>query len=418
MRILLAIHNTYTDATSGAAQSMRILMQWLSDGGHQCRVLGTARFDAKPPDRIDDHLAELEVPLQRNPPSKVFMRSVKKPANIVVGRPTVDFVLDEVPVTMLMTKAQPGSAAERFESQQFLFLLDEIFQHFRPDLLITYGGHAVVQEAMRRGRTHGATTVFSLHNRGYEDRNFFTHVDHVLTSSPFLSDLYHQAIGLYSTGIEPPIDWSEVEAPDDLRKYVTFVNPSLQKGAMLFARLADLLGESRPDIPILIVQSAIGAGSLNAIAGLDFTKYPHVMAAPATTQPSTYFALTRILLVPSAVNEAFGRVAAEAMINGIPVLVSDRGALPQTVGDAGRVIPLPSWMTETTTQLPTAEEASPWFDSLCELWDDQEAYRRASETARAAAVRRYGESVMRRRYMEYFASIEAGSAGPLFDRRP
>jgi hypothetical protein len=73
-------------------------------------------------------------------------------------------------------------------------------------------------------------------------------------------------------------------------------------------------------------------------------------------------------------------------------------------------------MTETTTQLPTAEEASPWFDAICELWDDQEAYRRASETARAAGVRRYSESVMHRRYMEYFASIEAGSAGPLFDR--
>jgi hypothetical protein len=29
MRMLLAIHNAYTDHTSGAALSMRILMQWL-----------------------------------------------------------------------------------------------------------------------------------------------------------------------------------------------------------------------------------------------------------------------------------------------------------------------------------------------------------------------------------------------------
>src|SRR5262245_35819111 len=179
MRILLAIHNAYTDATSGAAHSMRILMQWLAEGGHQCRVLGTARFDARPPDSIDDHLAELGVALQRNPPSKAFVRSVKKPANMVVGRPTVDFVLDGVPVKMLLTRAEKGSPAERFDAQQFLFLLDEIFQHFRPELLITYGGHAVVQEAMRRGQAYGATTVFSLRNRGYEDRRYFTHVDHV-----------------------------------------------------------------------------------------------------------------------------------------------------------------------------------------------------------------------------------------------
>ena len=127
----------------------------------------------------------------------------------------------------------------------------------------------------------------------------------------------------------------------------------------MFARLADMLGSRRPDIPILVVQSAAGAGGLNAIHGLDFGRYPHIMAAPATPRPADFFALTRILLVPSVFREPFGRVAAEALINGIPPLVSDRGALPETVGDAGRVLPLPAWMTESTTELPTVEEASP-----------------------------------------------------------
>lgn len=416
MRILLAIHNAYTDATSGAAQSMRILMQWLSEGGHDCRVLATARFDAKPPDSIDDHLALLDVPLQRNPPSKAFVRSVKKPANMVVGRPTIDFTIDNVPVTMLLTKAETGSPAERFEAQQLLFLLDNLLQQFAPDVLLTYGGHQVVQEAMRRARSCGATTVFSVRNRGYDDRRFFEHVDHAFTSSPFLSERYREAIGLRSTGIEPPIDWSDVEAPGGLRRFVTFVNPSPAKGAMLFARLADMLGSARPDIPMLIVQSATGAGSLNAIPGIDFRKYPQIMVAPATPRPADFFALTRILLVPSAVAESFGRVAAEAMINGIPALVSDRGALPETVGEAGRVIPLPSWMTEHTTQLPTADEARPWFDAICELWDDEEAYLRASVVAREVARRCYSEVVMRRRYLEYFASLQRGPAAPLFDR--
>jgi len=416
MRILLAVHNAYTDHTSGAAHSIRILMQWLADGGHDCRVLGTARFDAKPPDSIDSHLAALDVPLQRRAASKTFVRSVKKPANTLVGRPTVDFALNGVSVTMLLTKATEGSAAERLEMEQFLFLLDDLLRQFAPDVLVTYGRHAAVQEAMRRARERRITTVFTLRNHGYEDRRYFEHVDQVFTCSPYLSEVYRQRIGLLSAGVESPIDWAEVEAPDDLRRFVTFVNPTPRKGALMFARLADMLGSRRPDIPILVVQSAASAGGLNAIHGLDFGRYPHIMAAPATPRPADFFALTRILLVPSVFHEPFGRVAAEALINGIPTLVSDRGALPETVGDAGRVIPLPSWMTETTTQLPTAEEASPWFDSICELWDDPEAYRRASEIARAAAVRRYSESVMRQRYMEYFAAIEAGSAGLLFDQ--
>ena len=413
MRILLAIHNAYTDSTSGAAHSMRILMQWLTEGGHDCRVLSTARFDARPPDNLDRHLAELDVPLRRSAPSKTFVRSVRKPANTVVGRPTVDFTLAGVPVTMLLTRGLPGSEADRFECEQFLFAFDRAVDHFKPDVLVTYGGHSVVQEAMSRARRRGILTVFSLRNYGYEDRVYYRHVDHVFTCSPYLSETYRQRIGLRSTGIESPIDWSEVEAPADMRRFVTFVNPSLPKGSMMFARLAEMLGATRPDIPILVVQSATSGGHLNAIPGLDFGKYPHIMAAPATPRPADFFALTKILLVPSAFQEPFGRVAAEALINGLPPVVSDRGSLPQTVRGAGRVLPLPAWLTDQTRELPTREEAQPWFDAICGLWDDESAYAAAAELARSTGERWYGEAIMRQRYLDFFASLTGSAA--LFD---
>jgi glycosyltransferase involved in cell wall biosynthesis len=413
MRILLAIHNAYTDSTSGAAQSMRILMQWLNQGGHECRVLATARFDARPPDDLDAHLAALDVPLHRRPAAKAFVRSVRKPANTVVGRPTVDFTLESVPVTMLLTRAKSSSPAEQFEIDQFFFLLEDVFHQFRPDLLLTYGGHPVVIEAMRRAKRRGVRCVFSLRNQGYDNRKYFDHVDHVFTTSPYLTEIYRRKIGLRSVGIDSPIDWADAEAPEEMRRFVTFVNPSLAKGAMLFARLADMLGARRPDIPILVVQSATKAGQLNAIPGIDFGKYPHIMVAPATPRPADFFALTRILLVPTVVDESFGRVAAEALINGIPPLVSDRGALPQTLHGAGRVIPLPAWLTDTSQMLPSVSEAQPWFDAVCELWDDAGAYAEASARARETAERWYSEPVMRQRYLDYFASLEAGS--PLFD---
>jgi glycosyltransferase involved in cell wall biosynthesis len=406
MRILLAVHNAYTDHTSGAAHSMRILMQWLQRSGHDCRALATARFDGKPPDDLNAHLSQLGVPLRRSPPSKAFVRSVRKPANMVVGCPTADFTLEGVPVTMLLTRAKAGSPASRFDAEQFLFILDDVLQQFQPDLLLTYGAHQVVQEAMRRARTRRITTLFTVRNFGYEDRRYFEHADHVFTCSPYLSAVYRKEIGLRSTGLESPIEWAEVEAPDDLRRFVTFVNPTPQKGALMFARLADMLGSRRPDIPILVVQSASGAGSLNAIQGLDFGRYPHIMAAPATPRPADFFALTRILLVPSVFREPFGRVAAEALINGIPPLVSDRGALPETVRGAGRVLPLPSWMTEFTTELPTVQEAQPWFDAVCDLWDNERAYAAASEQAREVARRWYDEAVVRQAYVDYLGALD------------
>lgn len=46
-----------------------------------------------------------------------------------------------------------------------------------------------------------------------------------------------------------------------------------------------------------------------------------------------------IVLVPSQ-HEGFGRTALEAVSFGVPTIVSDRGALPEVVGEAGLVIPL------------------------------------------------------------------------------
>ena len=413
MRILLAIHNAYTDHTSGAAHSMRILMQWLRDAGHDVSVLCTARFDAKAPSNLLQHLSDHGLSVRRTPPPKAFVRSSRRASNLGPGRPILEFTLHDVPVTMLWTSAPPNTPAERFEAEQFLFTLDQRFAPQPPDVLLAYGGHPAVHQGMRQARERKIRTVFTLRNYGYEDRRYFEHADHVFTTSPYLSEFYRERIGLRSIGIDSPIDWSEVEAPEEMRRFVTFVNPSLAKGAMVFARIADTLGARRPDIPILVVQSASSAGQLNAIPGIDFRKYPQIMAAPATPRPADFFALTRLLLVPSVFAEPFGRVAAESLINGIPVLVSNRGALPQTVGDGGLVLPIPHSITPDSRELPSEEEIRPWLDAICELWDDDERYRAAAARARATAAGRYDEAVMRARYRTYFESL--GPPERLFD---
>jgi hypothetical protein len=80
------------------------------------------------------------------------------------------------------------------------------------------------------------------------------------------------------------------------------------------------------------------------------------------------------------------------------------------------MLPLPSWLDETSTALPSVAEAQPWFDAVCDLWDDRDAYDRASKRARQVARRRYGEDVMRERYLAYFASL--GKGRQLFEPAP
>ena len=403
MRFLLAIHTAYTDHRSGAAHSMRIMTEWLAASGHECRVLATARFDGLDLD-ANAHLAALGVPVKRLPPSKEAGGGY---------RPTVQFDWHGVPVTMIMTRERDPRKSDKNEERQLLRLLNIVAERYRPDLVYTYGSFAVVREMMKHARQRGIVTVFSLRNHGYNDRRYYQNVDHVLTTSPYLTDLYRRTIGLRSTGIASPIAWSEVEAPAEGRSFVTFVNPSPQKGLFFFARLAQMLGELRADIPMLVVQSAIDASLLVSLPGIDLTRFPQLVASPSLTEPADIFSVTKILLVPSVFEEPFGRVAAEAMINGVPPIVSDRGGLPGTVGDGGIILPLPSWLTETERRLPSAEEVGPWYDAIVRLWDDPAAYAAASARASAAARRLYDEAALRRRYIDYFTTLPAGAS--LFD---
>lgn len=387
---------------------MRTIVELLASAGHECRVLCTARFDARPPESVEGHLAEQGVEWETYSEPTRLISSGSAP------RRMLKFHLNGVRALMVQTRHNNFKAPDRDESEQFITLARRIIKSWSPDVLLTYGPHPAVQEVLREAHRRGVRTVFSLRNFGYEDRRWFDYADSVLTCSPWLSRYYESRIGLNSTGIPSPIHWSEVLAPEESRAFVTFVNPSLQKGAALFARLADMLGSRRSDIPVLVVQSAADAGSLNSIPGIDFSQYPQIMAAPPVPRPADFFELTRILLVPSVFQEPFGRVAAEAMINGIPPIVSDRGSLPETVGGCGMVLSLPEWLEPSSIQIPDEDEVEPWFQAVCSLWDAPARYEAASLQCRQVAEGLYSEERLRGRYLDYFARVAdgAGEAAP------
>lgn len=146
MRTLVAVHNAYADPTSGAARSVRTMARWMAEEGHAVRVLATSRFDARPPEPIEDHLDGLGVDLRRGE-----------------GHPcrVARYALEGVPVTT--GDDRPG-ARDRAESRQFLALLDRALAGFAPDRLLTCGSHPVVLESLRRARALGVATHFYVGN--------------------------------------------------------------------------------------------------------------------------------------------------------------------------------------------------------------------------------------------------------------
>ncbi len=227
--------------------------------------------------------------------------------------------------------------------------------------------------------------VFHLHNFGYGDRRGFADVSAIIFPSEY-SRRHYLHIGLDGTVIADPIALDRVIADDPEPKYVTFINPQPDKGVTVFARIALELGARRPELPILVVEGRATSDTLAAIP-VDLSCLTNLHRMANTPDPLDFYRVSRAVLMPSLWRESLGRVAIEAMANGIPVLASDRGALPETLGDAGFVFTIPERCTPGSAAIPTAHEVAPWVATIERLWDgaDFEAKHRA--LAKAEAIR-------------------------------
>ncbi len=143
-------------------------------------------------------------------------------------------------------------------------LADQLLDRFRPDIVLTYGGHPANLELMKRAKNLGVPVVFHLHNFAYRDRRAFEHCAAVVTPSEYSKRFFQERLGVESTTIPYPIRPDRVVVPEADRtpRYVTFVNPERTKGATVLARIAYELGRRRPDIPLLVVEGRSQAREL------------------------------------------------------------------------------------------------------------------------------------------------------------
>ncbi|HEX7640614.1 MAG TPA: glycosyltransferase [Burkholderiaceae bacterium] len=99
------------------------------------------------------------------------------------------------------------------------------------------------------------------------------------------------------------------------------------------------------------------------------------------------YGATKVLLMPSFWFEAAGRILIEANANAIPVLASDGGGIPETLGGAGRLLPIPERCRQDHWAVPSDEEAEPWWRELLQLWRDPSHWQAMASLALATAVR-------------------------------
>jgi glycosyltransferase involved in cell wall biosynthesis len=93
------------------------------------------------------------------------------------------------------------------------------------------------------------------------------------------------------------------------------------------------------------------------------------------------------------------------------VLASRRGALPETLAEAGLLFDVPARYTPEAGLVPTAEEVGPWVETIIRLWDDAGFYEAESRRCLAAAEAWRPELLLPRFEALFRKAAECGRAG-------
>ena len=238
--------------------------------------------------------------------------------------------------------------------------VEEFSNAFNPNLALCFSGRpATVARAFKLNNIPSA-----IYFRNVEITDIgldpISAANGFIANSNFTAQFVKSKFSISATTIRPLVEKELYETrPGGM---ATFINPHRDKGRDIVFELV----KRSPNIPFLIVYS----WQLSEQDRLDLQKfaarYDNVTIIEATDDMKSVYGRTKILLAPSQWQEAWGRVATEAHFSGIPVMSSDAGGLPESVGPGGVIIPREGSIDQ-------------WEAALHKLWYDQSLYNYLSK---------------------------------------
>lgn len=246
----------------------------------------------------------------------------------------------------------------------------EVLARFRPDLVIvqSYNPHKLAL-AFHRERVPVALYFHDVAMREALGLSDVARGMLCLANSNFTRDHVQDVLRCESV-VVPPIVHPEDYKVAASGKAVLFVNPVPSKGVDIACELA----ERRSDIPFIFIESWVQSSDNRKRYREKLRNRKNVVWRKPTTRMKSLYAQAKLILVPSRVQEGWGRVVTEAQISGIPVLASAQGALPTTVGRGGVLVSPDAGIDE-------------WLRGLSSVWDDPDQYAALSAAAVSHSLR-------------------------------
>ena len=320
-KILWASPTNILDITSGFALSVKEMLLQLHKNGYDIKILSATIFNNE---------AGMSVLQQHD---DIIKKNDGKLINI-----SDDGLIHETFITKNIDREKMQSKEEFVWFGYYCKVLND----FKPDFVFFYRNGLLELAMAREAKINNIPTVVYLANPNYSGTAWLRDVDLIITDSEATAKMYKEREGYDMVNVGKFLPKKRYVSKQHKRKNLLFINPTLQKGALFVIQLALYLEKVGSDIIIEVVNSR---GNWTEIlqqvsSSLGEKRYalPNVIETENTKDMKSIYARARLLLVPSFWFESAGRVILEAQLNGIPVMGSSSGGIPEMIGKGGIII--------------------------------------------------------------------------------
>lgn len=379
MKVLLAQNGPYVPAHDGANKANRFLMEGLAVRGYSCMAV----LPVSPPTHARTAAQLHRAVLQAG--ATEFQESPE----------SLHFTLNGVRIHAF---SPPGNAPDR----RNLFLRDNLLRtisDFQPEVILSScsdSGGTLLRTALESNVpvVHLARCTAMLgvgpgsFTADWEMDSLLRRTNKIIANSRYLQSYLQQWAQVQSEVLDLPTygNPSFMANRYDTARYITLVNPCAVKGLSIFLEVARRCRD--------LQFAAVATWGITSADRSALEREENITILSPTDDVYALLRQTKVLLVPSLWQEAFGRIVVEALLTGVPVLASDVGGLPEAkLGVPPHPIPVQpierygTMFDERGVPLVDVpvQDIDPWLAALRPLLSDRGWYEEVSTLSHTVA---------------------------------
>lgn len=253
-------------------------------------------------------------------------------------------LLENLKSTFIFETKHPYCIKAVNHNDNFEFELSKVIYSYKPNIIITQlnGASLVIRYAL----ANSIRVIFFIHSLDeiYSSASYLHTIKSVncefIVVSEYLKKKLEIDFNKFSKVIYPFIDFEQYKVVSNNKKYcILFADISLKKGLMIALKIA----KNFPHETFIFIDSY---PNINKIYYKKIEQLENVILMPFVNDMKFVYKHTKLVILPSICQEAFGRVIVEAGINNILTVGSNRGGISEVISSKELLVNNPDDINE------------------------------------------------------------------------